>query len=96
MTSATGRMRPMMLAAFSTILGLIPIATAKSHRALHDKAAGTTVRYDWGDAVNATRSPLTAWLRSKGPRQWEIDDRASRSQSDALAAITAEHQERGI
>jgi multidrug efflux pump subunit AcrB len=26
MTSATGRMRPMMLAAFSTILGLIPIA----------------------------------------------------------------------
>jgi uncharacterized RDD family membrane protein YckC len=73
-------------------LGLIPIVTARSHRALHDKVAGTSVRYDWGDDVTATRSPLTAWLRSKGPGQWEIDDRATRSQRDALAAITAEHE----
>ena len=57
-------------------LGLIPIVTAKSHRALHDKAARTTVRYDWGDDTSAARAPLTAWLRSKGPGQWEIDDSA--------------------
>ena len=46
-------------------LGLIPIVTARSHRALHDKAAGTSVRYDWGDTDQASRSPLTAWLRGK-------------------------------
>ncbi|HEY6530905.1 MAG TPA: RDD family protein [Acidimicrobiales bacterium] len=69
-------------------LGLIPIVTARSHRALHDKAASTTVRYDWGDDTTTTRAPLTAWLRAKGPRQWEIDDSATRSQHDALAAIS--------
>jgi uncharacterized RDD family membrane protein YckC len=46
-------------------LGLIPIVTARSHRALHDKAAGTTVRYDWGDGDEASRSPLTRWMRGK-------------------------------
>jgi uncharacterized RDD family membrane protein YckC len=56
-------------------LGLIPIVTARSHRALHDKAARTSVRYDWGDDTT-TRAPLTAWLRSKGPDQWDIDDTA--------------------
>lgn len=71
-------------------LGLIPIVTAKSHRALHDKAASTTVRYDWGDDADATRSPLTAWLRSKGPDQWEIDDSASRSQARAITAISSD------
>ena len=43
-------------------LGLIPIATARSHRALHDKAAHTLVLYDWGDG-DIERSPLTRWLR---------------------------------
>ena len=46
-------------------LGLIPIVTARSHRALHDKAAHTSVRYDWGDTDQASQSPLTAWLRGK-------------------------------
>ena len=67
-------------------LGLIPIVTARSHRALHDKAASTSVRYDWGDLPDA-RAPLTAWLRSKGPRQWEIDDSAARTSQDR--AVTA-------
>lgn len=70
-------------------LGLIPIVTAKSHRALHDKAARTTVRYDWGDDIDATRAPLTAWLRSNGPRQWEIDDSSPRGATGIAAATSA-------
>ena len=36
--------------------------TARSHRALQDKAAHTLVLYDWGDG-HIERSPLTRWLR---------------------------------
>jgi uncharacterized RDD family membrane protein YckC len=46
-------------------LGLIPIVTARSHRALHDKAAGTKVLYDWGDGDQFSKSPLTRWLRGR-------------------------------
>lgn len=46
-------------------LGLIPIVTARSHRALHDKAAGTKVLYDWGDGDQFSKSPLTRWMRGR-------------------------------
>lgn len=46
-------------------LGLIPIVTARSHRALHDKAAGTKVLYDWGDGDQLSKSPLTRWMRGR-------------------------------
>jgi uncharacterized RDD family membrane protein YckC len=55
-------------------LGLIPIVTARSHRALHDKAARTIVRYDWGDSEHAARSPLTAWLRGKPTGSWSVEE----------------------
>jgi uncharacterized RDD family membrane protein YckC len=58
-------------------LGLIPIVTAKSHRALHDKVARTTVRYDWGDTDHAARSPLARWLRGKSAGDWVLADQAA-------------------
>ncbi len=52
-------------------LGLMPIVTAKSHRALHDKAAGTKVLYDWGDGDQLSKSPLTRWMRGRtGASDW--------------------------
>ncbi len=51
-------------------LGLVPIALARSHRALHDKAAGTNVLYDWGDGPDEDRSPLSRWIRAKEPDDW--------------------------
>ena len=53
-------------------LGLMPIVTAKSHRALHDKAARTTVRYDWGDGDPVARSPITRWMRGKSAGDWVL------------------------
>ena len=53
-------------------LGLMPIVTAKSHRALHDKVARTTVRYDWGDSTQTSRTPLTRWLRGKSAGEWVL------------------------
>jgi len=65
-------------------LGLIPIVTARSHRALHDKVARTTVRYDWGDSDHAARSPLTRWLRGKSAGSWVV---AEEGRAAAVAAI---------
>ena len=55
-------------------LGLMPIVTARSHRALHDKVARTTVRYDWGDSSLSSRSPLTRWMRGKSAATWVLAD----------------------
>jgi uncharacterized RDD family membrane protein YckC len=57
-------------------LGLMPIVTAKSHRALHDKVARTTVRYDWGDSDQVSRTPLTRWLRGKPAGSWVLAEEA--------------------
>ncbi len=53
-------------------LGLMPIVTAKSHRALHDKAARTKVLYDWGDGDPVARSPITRWMRGKSAGEWVL------------------------
>ncbi len=55
-------------------LGLLPIVFARSHRALHDRAARTEVRYDWGDTAGAERTPLAAWLRKRSPSEWRLDE----------------------
>ncbi len=77
-------------------LGLIPIVTARSHRALHDKAAHTLVLYDWGDG-DIERSPLTRWLRGHtvatdwvGPTEAPVDrfHERSRSRTGAPPPIT--------
>jgi len=60
-------------------LGLIPIVTAKSHRALHDKVARTTVRYDWGDSDQVSRTPLTRWLRGKPAGSWVLAEEAEKA-----------------
>jgi len=53
-------------------LGLVPIVTARSHRALHDKVARTQVLYDWGDSDHAV-SPLTRWLRGRpATEEWIV------------------------
>jgi uncharacterized RDD family membrane protein YckC len=46
-------------------LGLVGIVVGKHRRALHDWAAGTTVRYDWGDRPAELPAPLTAWLQRR-------------------------------
>ena len=57
----------MLVYPFSFILGLglIGIVVGKHRRALHDWAAGSTVRYDWGDRPAELPAPLTAWLRRR-------------------------------
>ena len=46
-------------------LGLVGIVVGRRRRALHDWAAGSTVRYDWGDRPAELPAPLTAWLRHR-------------------------------
>ncbi len=46
-------------------LGLVGIVVGKHRKALHDWAAGSTVRYDWGDRPAELPAPLTAWLRRR-------------------------------
>jgi uncharacterized RDD family membrane protein YckC len=70
-------------------LGLMPIVTAKSHRALHDKVARTTVRYDWGDDPRATRSPLTRWLRGKSAGEWVLAEQEAASAADTTTEAKA-------
>ena len=57
----------MLVYPFSFILGLglVGIVVGKHRRALHDWAAGSTVRYDWGDRPAELPAPLTAWLRRR-------------------------------
>ena len=47
-------------------LGLIGIVTGRSHRALHDFAAPSVVRYDWGDRPAVMPAPLTRYLERAG------------------------------
>jgi uncharacterized RDD family membrane protein YckC len=47
-------------------LGLIGIVYGKRHRALHDVAAPSIVRYDWGDNPAAMPAPLTQFLERRG------------------------------
>jgi uncharacterized RDD family membrane protein YckC len=47
-------------------LGLIGIVTGRNHRALHDIAAPTLVRYDWGDRPAMMPAPLTDFLERSG------------------------------
>jgi uncharacterized RDD family membrane protein YckC len=49
-------------------LGLIGIVTGRRHRALHDIAAPSLVRYDWGDRTAAMPAPLTHYLERAGVR----------------------------
>ncbi len=69
-------------------LGLMPIVTAKSHRALHDKVARTTVRYDWGDSDHAARSPLTRWMRGKSAGEWVLAEEERALADEAAASPT--------
>ena len=57
----------MLVYPFSFILGLglVGIVVGKHRKALHDWAAGSTVRYDWGDRPAELPAPLTAWLRRR-------------------------------
>jgi uncharacterized RDD family membrane protein YckC len=70
-------------------LGLMPIVTARSHRALHDKVARTTVRYDWGDSDHAARSPLARWMRGKSAGDWVLAEEAAAAKVEAAADATA-------
>jgi uncharacterized RDD family membrane protein YckC len=47
-------------------LGLIGIVTGRRHRALHDMAAPSLVRYDWGDRSASMPAPLTHYLERAG------------------------------
>lgn len=47
-------------------LGLIGIVVGRRHRALHDIAAPSLVRYDWGDRPAAMPAPLTRFLQRQG------------------------------
>jgi uncharacterized RDD family membrane protein YckC len=47
-------------------LGLIGIVYGERHRALHDVAAPSLVRYDWGDRPAAMPAPLTQFLQKRG------------------------------
>lgn len=64
-------------------LGLLPIVTARSHRALHDKVARTRVLYDWGDSDLSSRSPLTRWMRGKSAGAWVL------AEEEAALAVEA-------
>ncbi len=57
----------MIVYPFSFILGLglVGIVVGKHRKALHDWAAGSTVRYDWGDRPAELPAPLTAWLQRR-------------------------------
>jgi uncharacterized RDD family membrane protein YckC len=68
-------------------LGLLPIVTARSHRALHDKVARTHVVYDWGDGDPASHSPLSAWLRGKPVGTWAVDEAPLPSRAERVARV---------
>ena len=68
-------------------LGLLPIVTARSHRALHDKAAHTKVEYDWGDGDPTAHSPLSAWLRGKPVGPWVDEQPPPPSPAEKVARV---------
>ncbi len=76
----------MLVYPFSFILGLglVGIVVGKHRRALHDWAAGSTVRYDWGDRPAELPAPLTAWLRRRTASSALLEPGAA----DAVAATT--------
>src|SRR5262249_47821070 len=47
-------------------LGLVGIVIGRRHRALHDVAAHSVVRYDWGDRAAEMPAPLTQLLTDRG------------------------------
>lgn len=47
-------------------LGFLGIVTGPEHRAWHDKIAGTSVVYDWGDRSAELSTPLSKWLQRQG------------------------------
>jgi uncharacterized RDD family membrane protein YckC len=62
--------RRVLVYPFSFILGLglVGIVIGQRHRALHDVAAPTLVRYDWGDRPAEMPSPISAYLERHGVR----------------------------
>jgi uncharacterized RDD family membrane protein YckC len=62
--------RRVLVYPFSFILGLglIGIVTGRNHRALHDMAAPSLVRYDWGDRPAMMPSPVTDYLERSGAK----------------------------
>lgn len=46
----------------ATVIGLVGIAIDSRHRTLHDRAAKTSVVYDWGDRPAELPAPLSKWL----------------------------------
>ncbi len=47
-------------------LGLVGVVLSRRHRALHDIAAPSVVRYDWGDRPAEMPAPITQFLRRQG------------------------------
>ena len=47
-------------------LGLVGIVASRRHRALHDIAAPSLVRYDWGDRPARMPAPITRFLERQG------------------------------
>jgi uncharacterized RDD family membrane protein YckC len=60
--------RRVLVYPFSFILGLglIGIVAGRQHRALHDVAAPSLVRYDWGDRPAAMPAPIMRYLERQG------------------------------
>ena len=80
----------MLVYPFSFILGLglIGIVVGKHRKALHDWAAGSTVRYDWGDRPAELPAPLTAWLRRRTDSSTLLDPARTSAEPAATAVST--------
>jgi uncharacterized RDD family membrane protein YckC len=69
-------------------LGLIGIVTGRRHRALHDMAAPSLVRYDWGDRPAEMSAPITRFFERRG-----VEVRNGRRDLSALGAVPADQQQ---
>ncbi len=65
---ATAATRRVLVYPFSFVLGLglVGVVVSRRHRALHDVAAPSLVRYDWGDRPAEMPAPITQFLRRQG------------------------------
>ena len=79
-------------------LGLVGIVASRRHRALHDVAAPSVVRYDWGDRPAEMPAPITEFLQRQGvqvqtdrpvSRHRFRDSRASRHKPEPGPALPA-------
>ncbi len=64
----TAATRRVLVYPFSFLLGLglVGVVVSRRHRALHDIAAPSLVRYDWGDRPAEMPAPITQFLRRQG------------------------------